>query len=72
MNEEAYHNGSGMDLWIGLDWIWYPELWMRSVNVWDMTDCFFNLHITSLITAFSIQLNYDLLTSLTCTLSALV
>jgi hypothetical protein len=20
-----------------LDWIWYPELWMRSTNVWDMT-----------------------------------
>jgi hypothetical protein len=37
MNEEAYCNGSGMDLWIGSDWIWYPELQMRSANVWDMT-----------------------------------
>jgi hypothetical protein len=37
MNEEAYHNRSGMDLWIGSDRIWYPELRMRSANVWDMT-----------------------------------
>jgi len=39
MNEEAYRNGSGTDLWIGSDQIWYPELRMRSVNVWDMTVC---------------------------------
>jgi len=38
MNEEAYRDGSGTDLWIGSDWIWHPELRMRSVNVWDMTD----------------------------------
>jgi hypothetical protein len=38
MNEEAYHNGYGMDLWIGSDWIWDPELQMRSTNVWDMTE----------------------------------
>jgi len=37
MNEEAYRNGSGMDLCIGSDWIWYSELRMRSVNVWDVT-----------------------------------
>jgi hypothetical protein len=37
MNEEAYHNGSGTDLWIGSDLIWYPELQMRSTNIWDMT-----------------------------------
>jgi hypothetical protein len=37
MNEEAYHNGYATDLRIGLDQIWDPELWMRSVNVWDMT-----------------------------------
>jgi hypothetical protein len=37
MNEEAYHNGSGTDLWIRSDQIWYPELQMRSMNVWDMT-----------------------------------
>jgi hypothetical protein len=30
MNEEAYCNGS--------DWICYLELWMRSANVWDMTN----------------------------------
>jgi len=39
MNEEAYHNGSSMDLWIRSDQIWYLELWMRSMNVWDMTEC---------------------------------
>jgi hypothetical protein len=38
MNEEAYHNESGTDLWIGSDWIWDLELQMRSVNVWDMTE----------------------------------
>jgi hypothetical protein len=37
MNEEAYHDGSGMDLWIGSDRIWHLELRMRSANVWDMT-----------------------------------
>jgi hypothetical protein len=37
MNEEAYCDGSGTDLWIGSDRIWHPELWMRSANVWDMT-----------------------------------
>jgi hypothetical protein len=37
MNEEAYRDGSGTDLWIGSDWIWYLELRMRSTNVWDMT-----------------------------------
>jgi len=37
MNEEAYRDGSGTDLWIRSDWIWYPELRMRSTNVWDMT-----------------------------------
>jgi len=37
MNEKAYCNGSGMDLWIGSDWIWYLELRMRSANIWDMT-----------------------------------
>jgi hypothetical protein len=37
MNEEAYCNGSGTDLWIRSDRIWYPELQMRSANVWDMT-----------------------------------
>jgi hypothetical protein len=37
MKEEAYHDGSSMDLWIGSDWIWHLELQMRSVNVWDMT-----------------------------------
>jgi hypothetical protein len=37
MNEEAYHNRSGSDLWIRSDQIWYPELRMRSANVWDMT-----------------------------------
>jgi hypothetical protein len=38
MNEKAYRNGSSMDLWIRSDWIWYLELWMRSANVWDMTE----------------------------------
>jgi hypothetical protein len=37
MNEEAYRDRSGTDLWIGSDRIWHPELWMRSANVWDMT-----------------------------------
>jgi hypothetical protein len=37
MNEEAYRNGSGTDLWIRSDQIWHPELQMRSANVWDMT-----------------------------------
>jgi hypothetical protein len=37
MNEEAYRDGSGMDLWIGSDLICHPELRMRSANVWDMT-----------------------------------
>jgi hypothetical protein len=37
MNEEAYRDGSGTDLWIGSDRIWHPELRMRSANVWDMT-----------------------------------
>jgi hypothetical protein len=37
MNEEAYRDRSGTDLWIGSDWIWHPELQMRSANVWDMT-----------------------------------
>jgi len=37
MNEEAYRDGSSMDLWIRSDWIWHPELRMRSMNVWDMT-----------------------------------
>jgi hypothetical protein len=37
MNEEAYHNGYGKDLWIRSGLIWDPELWMRSMNVWDMT-----------------------------------
>jgi len=37
MNEEAYRDRSGMDLWIGSDQIWHPELQMRSANVWDMT-----------------------------------
>jgi hypothetical protein len=40
MNEEAYRDRSGMDLWIGSDWIWHPELQMRSANVWDMTVIF--------------------------------
>jgi hypothetical protein len=39
MNEEAYHNRYGTDLWIRSDWIWNPELQMRSANVWDMTLC---------------------------------
>jgi len=38
MNEEAYCSGSSTDLWIRSDWIWYPELRMRSMNVWDMTE----------------------------------
>jgi hypothetical protein len=38
MNEEAYRNRSGTDLWIRSDRIWYLELQMRSVNIWDMTD----------------------------------
>jgi len=37
MNEEAYRDGSGTDLWIGSDRIWHLELRMRSANVWDMT-----------------------------------
>jgi hypothetical protein len=37
MNEEAYRDGSGTDLWIRSDQIWHPELQMRSANVWDMT-----------------------------------
>jgi len=37
MNEEAYRDGSGTDLWIGSDQICHPELRMRSANVWDMT-----------------------------------
>jgi hypothetical protein len=37
MNEEAYRDGSSMDLWIRSDLIWHPELRMRSMNVWDMT-----------------------------------
>jgi len=37
MNEEAYCDGSGTDLWIGSDRIWHPELRMRSADVWDMT-----------------------------------
>jgi hypothetical protein len=40
MNEEAYHNGYGTDLWIGSDWILDPELQMRSMNVWDMTQTY--------------------------------
>jgi hypothetical protein len=37
MNEEAYCNGYGMDLWIRSDQIWDMKLQMRSANVWDMT-----------------------------------
>jgi hypothetical protein len=37
MNEEAYRDGSGTDLWIGSDRIWHPELQMRSASIWDMT-----------------------------------
>jgi len=37
MNEEAYHDGSSTDLWIGSDRIWHPELQMRSASIWDMT-----------------------------------
>jgi hypothetical protein len=43
MNEEAYHNRSSTDLWIRSDRIWYPELQMRSANVWDMTSPFIHL-----------------------------
>jgi len=38
MNEEAYCDKSSMDLCIRSDWIWYPELQMRSANVWNMTE----------------------------------
>jgi hypothetical protein len=37
MNEEAYRDGSGTDLWIRSDRIWHPELQMRSASIWDMT-----------------------------------